>query len=101
MAASAAFRPAIGASPLLLSKKIPSSGESLPIIGLGTWQTFDVGENAAARAQLAEVLKLFAGASAGTDLLQQGIPPDALPGEEPDRKIIRSAEACSAEGRGE
>src|SRR5258706_15329199 len=40
-------------------KKIPSSGEPLPVIGLGTWQTFDAGNDAAARAPLREVLKLL------------------------------------------
>jgi diketogulonate reductase-like aldo/keto reductase len=43
----------------VLAKKIPSSGESLPVIGVGTWQTFDVGADSARRAQLAEVLKLL------------------------------------------
>ena len=38
-------------------KAIPASGETLPAIGLGTWQTFDVG--VAARAPLAEVLQAF------------------------------------------
>lgn len=37
------------------------SREALPRIGLGTWQTFDVGSDAAARAQLREVLKLLDG----------------------------------------
>ena len=44
----------------LISRKIPSSGEALPVIGVGTWQTFDAGNDPAARAPLAEVLKLFA-----------------------------------------
>ncbi|HEX6690777.1 MAG TPA: aldo/keto reductase [Burkholderiales bacterium] len=34
---------------------------NLPRIGLGTWQTFDVGNDAAQRAQLREVLKLLDG----------------------------------------
>jgi diketogulonate reductase-like aldo/keto reductase len=42
-------------------KAIPSTGEKLPVIGVGTWQTFDVGGNAAARAPLREVLKLLDG----------------------------------------
>jgi diketogulonate reductase-like aldo/keto reductase len=42
-------------------KSIPSSGEALPVIGVGTWQTFDVGAAAVARAPLAEVLKLLDG----------------------------------------
>jgi diketogulonate reductase-like aldo/keto reductase len=42
------------------TRAIPASGERLPVIGLGTWQTFDVGEDASAREPLREVLKLFA-----------------------------------------
>ncbi|MGH7125546.1 MAG: aldo/keto reductase [Stellaceae bacterium] len=41
-------------------KSIPSSGEPLPVIGVGTWQTFDVGADAAARHALAEVLQTMA-----------------------------------------
>ncbi|HYN12670.1 MAG TPA: aldo/keto reductase [Burkholderiales bacterium] len=48
-------------SPRVMAKKIPSTGEELPAIGLGTWQTFDVGADAAARAPLREVLKLLNG----------------------------------------
>jgi diketogulonate reductase-like aldo/keto reductase len=38
-----------------------SKENSLPRIGLGTWQTFDVGNDAAARAPLRELLKLLEG----------------------------------------
>jgi len=38
-------------------RSIPSTGESIPIVGLGTWQTFDVGGGTADRAPLQEVLK--------------------------------------------
>lgn len=38
-------------------RTIPSSGESLPVIGLGTWIGFDVGEGEVERARLAEVLR--------------------------------------------
>ncbi|HEX7250796.1 MAG TPA: aldo/keto reductase [Burkholderiales bacterium] len=41
------------------ARAIPASGEKLPVIGLGTWQTFDVGGDAAARAALKEVLSSF------------------------------------------
>jgi aryl-alcohol dehydrogenase-like predicted oxidoreductase len=41
------------------TRKIPSSGEPLPIVGLGTWQTFDVGEDEGARAPLRAVLEAF------------------------------------------
>jgi len=40
----------------ILTRPIPSSGEALPVIGVGTWQTFDVGRDAAARAPLEAVL---------------------------------------------
>jgi len=45
----------------MISKSIPSSGEPLPVIGVGTWQTFDVGGDPAARANLREVLRLLNG----------------------------------------
>ena len=28
----------------MLTRAIPSTGEKLPVIGLGTWQTFDIGD---------------------------------------------------------
>ena len=43
-----------------MTRKIPSTGEAIPAIGLGTWQVFDAGNNAAARAPLREVLAAFA-----------------------------------------
>ncbi|MCM3877585.1 MAG: aldo/keto reductase, partial [Thermoanaerobaculia bacterium] len=47
------------ASPEPMFRAIPSSGERIPVIGLGTWSTFDVGSSAAARAPLEEVLARF------------------------------------------
>jgi aryl-alcohol dehydrogenase-like predicted oxidoreductase len=44
----------------IIRKPIPRSGELLPAIGLGTWQTFDVGGNEAARAPRRAVLREFA-----------------------------------------
>src|SRR5688572_17153872 len=41
----------------ILQRIIPSSGEKLSAIGLGTWQTFDVGENESERTPLKAVLK--------------------------------------------
>jgi len=49
-----------GAFPEPILRAIPSSGERIPVIGLGTWSTFDVGSSAAARAPLEEVLRRFA-----------------------------------------
>jgi diketogulonate reductase-like aldo/keto reductase len=55
IAATAATRPAF-AQPGLMTKPIPSSGETLPVIGIGTWQAFDVrGDTSALR----EVMKTF------------------------------------------
>ncbi len=47
-------------------RKIPASGEMLPVVGVGTWRTFDVGAKPEDRAPLAEVLRLLfaAGGSA-------------------------------------
>lgn len=43
----------------LLRRAIASSGETLPVIGLGTWRAFDAGPSAADRQPLEEVLALF------------------------------------------
>jgi diketogulonate reductase-like aldo/keto reductase len=40
-------------------RAIPSTGEKIPAIGLGTWQVFDVGESPNERAPLKEVLTRF------------------------------------------
>jgi len=60
LAAAAAAAPihATAAAPRL-ARRIPSSGEMLPALGLGTWRTFDVGAGAAERAPLKEVLGAF------------------------------------------
>jgi diketogulonate reductase-like aldo/keto reductase len=55
--------PAAGAG-ALATRPIPKSGEALPVVGLGTWQVFDVGNDAAARARLSEVLGLFVAGNA-------------------------------------
>jgi diketogulonate reductase-like aldo/keto reductase len=41
------------------TRRIPSSGEELPVIGIGTWQTFDVGADGTARARLEEAVTDF------------------------------------------
>jgi aryl-alcohol dehydrogenase-like predicted oxidoreductase len=41
----------------MLTRVIPRTGEQLPAIGLGTWQTFDVGADRAERAPLDDVLQ--------------------------------------------
>src|SRR5678816_2265748 len=46
-------------SSAMLTRTIPSSGEKLPVIGLGTWRAFDVDLSADIRRQLQDVLSLF------------------------------------------
>ena len=41
----------------MLQRLIPSSGEKLPVVGLGSWQQFDVGTAASERDPLRDVLK--------------------------------------------
>ncbi len=43
----------------MLSRSIPRTGELLPVIGLGTWQTFDVGDDQAEVAKLESVMRGF------------------------------------------
>lgn len=62
MAASgigALARPVKASGREVLRRMIPSSGEDLAAIGMGTWQTFDVGSLFNQRATRCEVLKTF------------------------------------------
>jgi diketogulonate reductase-like aldo/keto reductase len=43
----------------VLARAIPSSGEAIPAIGLGSWITFNVGDDPAAREACAEVMRAF------------------------------------------
>jgi len=45
------------AAAAMITRPIPSSGEAMPVIGLGTWSVFDVREDAGARAPLKEVVR--------------------------------------------
>jgi diketogulonate reductase-like aldo/keto reductase len=59
MAAAAAGTGAGPSDAAPITRPIPSSGETIPAVGLGTWQTFDIGASAADRAPRREVLKQF------------------------------------------
>ena len=61
MVAAAAGPASAGAAPSILERPIPSSGERLPVVGLGTWRTFDVGASEAERRPLEGVLANFVG----------------------------------------
>ncbi|MGH6865709.1 MAG: aldo/keto reductase [Methyloceanibacter sp.] len=53
------LRAPAGAEPRPLTKPIPSSGEALPLVGLGSWITFNVGEDPVARDECAKVMRAF------------------------------------------
>ena len=42
-----------------LTRPIPSSGEAMPVVGLGSWITFNVGNDSVARDASAEVMRSF------------------------------------------
>jgi diketogulonate reductase-like aldo/keto reductase len=43
----------------VLTRPIPSTGDALPLVGLGTWITFNVGNDIEARDSCAEVMQAF------------------------------------------
>jgi diketogulonate reductase-like aldo/keto reductase len=49
----------------LTTRPIPSTDEALPVVGLGTWITFNVGNDPAARDARAEVVRAFFEAGGG------------------------------------
>lgn len=59
LAALAALRPGRAAPTTLLERTIPSSGERLPVIGMGTWITFNVNRDPVSMAPLLPVLRTF------------------------------------------
>ncbi|HYF38495.1 MAG TPA: aldo/keto reductase, partial [Gemmatimonadales bacterium] len=60
-AAAAVLRPfeAFGRMAAPLTKPIPSTGERLPLVGLGTWITFNVGDDPELRNECAAVMQAF------------------------------------------
>jgi diketogulonate reductase-like aldo/keto reductase len=57
-AAGPALR-AAASKPSMHTRIIPSSNEPLPVVGCGTWRTFDVGGDQKGRAELREVLAVL------------------------------------------
>jgi diketogulonate reductase-like aldo/keto reductase len=58
-AAALSARTGLARADGILTRPIPSSGERLPAIGLGSWITFNVGYDEVARASCAEVISNF------------------------------------------
>lgn len=55
--AAAAYPPAFAASGPLMTRPIPRTGERLPVVGLGTAIVFDIGADAARRAERGAVIR--------------------------------------------
>ncbi|MDP3253151.1 MAG: aldo/keto reductase [Hydrogenophaga sp.] len=58
VAALPALASAQSTSPVI-TRRIPSSGEAVPVVGLGTWITFNVGQDPVARDACAQVVRAF------------------------------------------
>lgn len=54
-----AFSESHAAAGPILTRRIPSTGEQIPAIGLGTWITFNVGNDEKLRAARAQVMQTF------------------------------------------
>lgn len=52
----------MAAEDAMIARPIPSSGEAMPVAGLGTWQVFDVGADDRTRQPLRRVLREYADA---------------------------------------
>ena len=64
--AAGAVMPRAGAQPLAPARKpIPATGEALPVIGLGSWITFNVGDDPVLKGECAEVMAAFFQAGGG------------------------------------
>ena len=59
--ACVALRPATAPAQqrAILTRSIPSTGEALPVVGLGSWITFNVGDDAVARDACTDVMRKF------------------------------------------
>ena len=58
-AAALSARTGLARADNVLTRPIPSSGEGLPVVGLGSWITFNVGYDEVARASCADVIGNF------------------------------------------
>lgn len=59
LAAVLPLSPGIARTDPLVTRSVPSTGEALPVVGLGSWITFNVGDDIVARNACAEVMGAF------------------------------------------
>ena len=64
-AAALAALPGAAAPAGIHTRPIPSSGEHIPVVGMGSYITFNVGEDPALRAERVEILRAFFAAGGG------------------------------------
>ncbi|MDZ4867738.1 MAG: aldo/keto reductase [Alphaproteobacteria bacterium] len=57
--AAAAVAPAVKAQPSILTRAIPKSNQAIPLVGLGSWITFNVGNDPTGRAASTAVMRAF------------------------------------------
>ncbi len=59
-AAATILKPLLGSAQIrTITKAIPSTGELIPVVGLGTWITFNVGDDPELREECAGVMRAF------------------------------------------
>ena len=59
MAVARPWRPDLSTQGRPVARRIPSSGEEIPAVGLGSWITFNVGDDPVARSGCADVVRAF------------------------------------------
>ncbi len=65
LAATSWLSPGLTLPQTIRTRRVPAGDEQVPVIGMGTWQTFDVGEDPALVTARARVLKTFLGMGGG------------------------------------
>lgn len=89
----------------LLKRAIPSTGEQIPVIGMGTSDTFEVGDDVEARTALREVIAMFAGAggtvidTAPTYTSAEDVLGDLVAGEKLRDRLFMATKLSGVTGR--
>jgi aryl-alcohol dehydrogenase-like predicted oxidoreductase len=102
--AGASMLPA-AAQPALLRRPIPKTGERINAVGLGTWLTFDVGDEAVERTRRLQVLQAFFDAGGGVIDSSpmygraEGLLGELLPQVEHGGKLFAATKVWTAFGR--
>ena len=80
----------------VLNRTIPSSGEKIPAVGLGSWITFNVGDDVAARNACADVVRTFVQAGGALWQLEPWLPGQADTSDPPsDQRLAAAMESLA------